>query len=117
MVASSGGVSGTASVTVTTVVADFSLSVSPASQSVRRGKSAVYSVTIARSNGFNGAVNLSLAGQPTGSTVTFTPNPATTSTTLTITTSSNATRKTYPLTITGVSGSLTHTAGASLALK
>jgi len=114
--ASSGSVSGTASVTVTGVLPDFSLSVSPTSRSVRRGNTATYTVTITRSNGFNGTVTLSLTGQPSGSTVTFTPNPATGNTsTLTVTTLPTTIRNnTYTLTITGVSGSLSHTTTASL---
>ncbi len=112
--ASSGSVSGTASVTVANATPDFSLSVSPASQSIRRGRTATYSVTITPSNGFSGGVSLSVTGQPAGSTVSFTPNPATNTSTLTVKTSSSAGRTTYALTIRGVSGGLTHTASASL---
>jgi len=111
--ATSGVVSGKASVTVTTAPADFSLSVSPASQTVRRGNTASYTVTVHPSNGFSGAVTLSLSGQPSGATVNFTPNPATSTSTLTIKTQSNTT-KTYTLTIQGVSGTLTHTTTATL---
>jgi len=112
--ASSGGVNGTASVTVASLPADFSLSVSPTSQSVRRGNTATFSVTIVPTNGFSGSVTLSLTGQPSGSTVTFTPNPASSTSTLTVKTLSTSTRKTYTLTIKGVNGSLNHTASASL---
>ena len=113
--ATGGGVSGTASVTVTAPVPDFSVAVSPSSQSVRRGSIATYTVTIGRLNGFAGSVTLSLTGAPSGSTVTFSPNPATgTSATLTITTSSATSRRTYTLTVKGVSGSLSHTATATL---
>jgi hypothetical protein len=104
--ATSGSVSGTASVTVTS---DFTISVSPASQSIRRGSTATYVVTITPIGGFTGAVTLSLAGQPSGSTVTFSPNPATATSTLTVATLSTTTRKTYTLTITAVSGTLAHT--------
>jgi hypothetical protein len=112
--AASGSLSGTASVTVTSVPPDFSLSVSPSSQSVRRGSTATFTVTITPLNGFNGQVTLSLSGQPSGSTVTFTPNPAASSSTLTIRTLSSTSRRTYTLTVRGVSGSLSHTAAASL---
>ena len=111
--ASSGSVSGTASVTVTSMPPDFSLSVSPTAQSVRRGGTATYTVTITPSNGFNGSVTLSLSGQPSGSTVTFTPNPATGMSTLTIRTRSATSRQTYTLTTKGVSGSLSHSTSAS----
>jgi hypothetical protein len=112
--ASSGSVNGTASVTVTTLVANFTLSVNPTSQSVRRGSTANYTVTVNKVNGFTGAVTLSLTGQPSGSTVTFTPNPATGTSTLTVKTLSSSTRTTYTLTIKGVSGSLSHTVTAAL---
>ena len=112
--AASGSVSGTASVTVTSTPPDFTVSVSPSSQSVRRGNTATYTVTITRLNGFTGSVTLSLTGQPSGSTVTFTPNPATTSATLTVRTTQNTSRRTYTLTIRGVSGSLSHTATVTL---
>jgi hypothetical protein len=112
--ATGGNVNGTASVIVTSVPADFSLSVAPTSQSVKRGNSATYSVTITPSNNFRGTVTLSLSGQPSGSTVTFTPNPASATSTLTVKTLSTTSRRTYKLTIRGVSGSLSHTTTASL---
>ncbi len=112
--AMSGGVTGTASVTVASLPADFSLSVSPTKQSLRRGATATYIVTIAPVNGFNGAVTLSISGQPAGSTVTFTPNPANGTTTLKIVTQSTTSRQTYSLTIKGVSGSLSHSTSVTL---
>jgi hypothetical protein len=112
--ASSGAVNGTASVTVTSVPPDFSISVSPASQSVSRGHTATYTVAVKPLNGFSGMVTFSLSGQPSGSTVTFTPNPAASTSTLTIKTLSSTTRKTYTLVIRGVSGSLSHTYSVTL---
>jgi hypothetical protein len=111
--AASGTVSGTASVTVTSVPPDFSLSVSPTSQSVRQGNAASYTVTITSLNGFIGSVTLNVTGQPSGSTATFTPNPATTTSTLNVQTVKGV-RGTFTLTITGVSGSLSHTTTATL---
>ena len=113
--AASGSISGTASMTVTSAPPDFALSVSPTSLSVARGNKATYTVTVAPLNGFAGSVTLSLAGQPAGSTVTFTPNPATGSSVLTVQTPANTSRKTYSLTITGANGSrATHSTVASL---
>jgi hypothetical protein len=113
--AASGTVSGTASVIVTSVPPDFSLSVSPTSQSVKRGQTASYNVTITPVNGFVGSVTLSLTGQPSGASVSFTPNPATTSSTLQVTPSATGPRGgSFTLTITGKSGSLTHTTTATL---
>jgi hypothetical protein len=111
--AASGGVSGTASVTVTGP--DFSLSAAPASQSVRQGSAASYTVTITPLSGFTGSVILSVTGLPSGYTATFTPSPATTSSTLKVQTVTGA-RNTanFTLTIQGVSGSLTHTKTVTL---
>jgi hypothetical protein len=113
--AASGGKTGTASVTVTGgATPDFSLSVSPASQTVQNGSTAQYTVTINSLNGFNNSVTLTLSGQPAGATVSFSPNPATNTSTLTIVTPSQNGRKSYSLTITGTSGSLTHSTTAQL---
>jgi hypothetical protein len=110
--AANSGVNGTASVTVTDL-ADFSLSVSPASQSVKQGSTATYIVTMTPRNSFTASVTLSVSGQPSGSTAKFTPNPATTTSTLTVQTVGGV-RGTFTLTITGVSGSLSHTTTALL---
>lgn len=112
--AASGSVSGSVSVTVTGVMADFSLSVSPASVSVRRGGTATYTVTLKPSNGFSGSVTLRLSGQPSGSTVTISPNPATSTWTLSVKISSSGPKGTFALTITGTSGTLAHAVTTSL---
>jgi subtilisin family serine protease len=103
-------------VTAPPVPPDFSLSISPASQSLPRGGgSTAYTVTITPTGGFTGSVSLSSSGQPAGSTTSFSPNPATgTSSTLTVTIPSGTHRGTYALTVTGTSGTLSRTATASL---
>ena len=68
-----------------------------------------YGVTISPTGGFTGQVTLSVSGLPTGANGSFTPNPAITSSTLAVTTSTSTPKGTYTLTITGVSGALTHT--------
>ena len=112
-VTAASGISGTASVTVTAPTPDFSVSVSPGSQSVRQGNAASYTVTITQLSGFAGSVTLSSSGQPSGSTVTFAPNPATTTSTMQVQTITGV-RGTFTLTITGTSGSLQHTTTAKL---
>jgi hypothetical protein len=115
--ATSGSVNGTASVTVTGLSPDFSLSLSPTSQSVKRGNIATYTVTITPANGFNGLVNLSVTGAPPGATSNFTPNPATTSSTLMVTTSARGPSSgDFTLTIRGISGGLNHTTTATLSV-
>src|SRR5207302_6322901 len=93
---------------------DFTLSDSPASQAVTPGGSTSYSVAINPTGGFAGQVTLSVSGLPSGGSGSFTPNPATPSSTLSVTTSTSTPAGSYTLTITGVSGSLTHTTAVSL---
>ena len=94
---------------------DFSLSATPSSQTVVQGAPTSYTVNITRTGGFTGAVTFSASGLPAGAAASFSPNPAAaTSSTMSVTTSSTTPAGTYPLTITGVSGSLTHTTSVTL---
>jgi hypothetical protein len=96
---------------------DFSISATPASQSVRRGSAANYTTTVTPLNGFTGTVNLSVTGCPPHSTCSFSPNPVGPpypASTLTVSTSRNTRTATYPLTITGTSGTLQHSTSVSL---
>jgi hypothetical protein len=96
---------------------DFSLSVAPASQSVAAGNGTSYAVTITPTGGFSGQVGLSVSGLPGGATGTFTPNPATGSSTLAVTTATTTPTGTYPLTITGANGNLSHSTPATLVVN
>jgi hypothetical protein len=51
----------------------ITIQVSPASQSVERGKSAVYTVTVSSANGFAGQVSLGTNGLKTGETASWQP--------------------------------------------
>jgi hypothetical protein len=93
---------------------DFRLSPSSASQSVVQGASTSYTVNITPSGGFTGSVNFSASGMPTGATVGFSPNPATGSSTMTVNTTATTSTGSFPLTITGTSGSLARTTSATL---
>ncbi|GEM_PF-1396404 len=104
------------STTVTLAVTDFSVSASPASQTVTAGNGTSYTATVGALNGFSGSVALGVSGLPSGASGSF--NPASVSgsgtSTLTVTTTTNTAPGTYSLTVTGASGSLTHTASLSL---
>jgi hypothetical protein len=113
--ATSGGVSGTATVTVTAPVADFSMTASPPSRSVKQGAAASYVVTITPIGAFSGSVALSVSGLPAGATASFTPNPATGSSTLKVQTAVGV-RGSFTLTITGASGSVQHSVRVSLSV-
>ena len=96
---------------------DFSLSATPASQTVTAGGGTTYSVSVASSGGFAGSVALSASGLPAGVTAGFSPASTTTTSTLTITTSAVVAAASYPFTITGKSGSLTHSTTATLVVQ
>ena len=94
---------------------DFSLSISPSTVTLHRsGGTATYTVTITRTGGFSSTVQLSVSGLPSGTTGSFSPNPATTSSALTLNVSSSTARGSYTFTVSGTSGTLTHTATATL---
>ncbi len=114
----SGSLFNTANVTlaVGATGSDFALSTSPTRQGVNAGQSAVYTVTITPSGGFSGSVTLSVAGIPAGSTATFSPQPATTSSTLTVATAASTPTGSYVFTLTGVSGTLSRQIGVVLVI-
>jgi len=97
---------------------DFSISASPTSVSVVQGSSGGSTVTTAVSGGFNNAVSLSASGQPSGVTVSFSPAsiaaPGSGSSAATFTVASSVATGTYPITITGTGGGVTHTTSVSL---
>ena len=111
-----GGITHTATValTVTAPTAGaFTISVSPTSGSLRQGQSGTASVTTAVSGGFDSAIALSATGEPTGVTITFTPAsiaaPGSGTSSMLLTVSRTAKTGTYPITITGTGGGITHT--------
>ena len=117
----SGSLSHTANVSLTVnppPPPDFSLSVSPASQTVTAGNGTTYTATVAPSNGFNGTVNLTVSGVPSGASCSA---PAISggsgSSTVSCATASTTPAATYTLTITGASGSLSHSKTVSLTVN
>jgi subtilase family serine protease len=93
------------------VTPDFSLSASPAYLTIRSGSSGTSTITITALNGFTGTVMLS-ASAPTGLAASLNPVSISTSgkSTLTITVQSNIRAGIYTVTVTGTSGTLSHTA-------
>ena len=96
---------------------NFALSASPAKLTIRRGSSGQTTITITPSNGFAATVNLSIGGLPNGVTAAFSPNPASSSSALKISVSPTAPRGSFNLTISGVSGNLTHTTTLTLSVR
>ncbi len=102
---------------------DFTISASPASQSVIQGGSTSYTATVTSVNSFSSATTLSVSGLPTGAAGSFSPNPVTppangsSTSTLTVTTSTTTPAGTYTLTITGTSGALSHATTVTLSVS
>jgi len=119
-----GGLTETTSVSLTVTSAPvpaFTLSALPTAVSVVAGSSGSSTITTAVSGGFNSAIALSSSGAPTGVTVGFSPTsiaaPGSGSSTVTFTVASGTTAGTYPITITGTGGGITHTASVSLTVS
>jgi hypothetical protein len=105
--ASYGGVTKTASLTVTAAAGpNYTLSASPTSLSIVQGTTGTSTITATPQNGFGGSVSLSASGLLSGVTASFSPNPATTTSTLTLAASSAATTGTVTVTITCTSSTL-----------
>src|SRR5215472_6490166 len=118
----SGATSHTASVTLVVnapVVGDFSISATPASQTVTAGNGTSYTATVAGSGGFSGVVSFSASGLPAGASASFNPTSVTGSgsSTMSVTTSTSTPAGTYTLTITGTSGSLVHSTTVTLVVN
>jgi hypothetical protein len=101
------------------VTGDFSISVTPSRQTIRRGSSGRFAVSIAALNGFTGTVNLSITGLPSRTSARFSQSPIAASGTsaLTVRAGEHAPRGTYTLTITGSSGSLSHSDTVALTIR
>ena len=100
-----------------TPAADFTISATPASQTVARGAAANYTIAIAPVGTFNGNVLLNVTGLPPKAGGSFTPNPATSSSTLTVTTSKKAGKGAFTLTVTGTSGGLSHATTVQIVIQ
>jgi hypothetical protein len=105
---------------------DFSITRTPASQTVDRGQTARYIVTVKRSNGFNGSVTLKASRLPSGASASWQLSDGTNSNVLppridrarlAIKTGSNTPIATSHPLITATSGSLSHTATVTLVVQ
>jgi subtilase family serine protease len=111
-----GGITHTATVSLTVTAATagaFTISVSPTSGYLYQGQSGYAVVTTKVSGGFDSAIALSATGIPSGVTGSFSPTsikaPGSGSSDFTLTVSRSAPTGTYPITITGTGGGVTHT--------
>jgi subtilase family serine protease len=116
-----GGITHTTTVALTVTApgsGSFTVSVSPSSGSLRRGQSGFAVVTTSVSGGFSSAISFSASGFPSGVTGSFSPAsiaaPGSGTSDFNLTVARNATRGTYPLTITATGGGKTQTTTLTL---
>jgi hypothetical protein len=110
----------TRKITVTPPTPDFSIAVGPSARQVVPGGAAAFTVTVTPVSGFTGSVSLSVgseSGFPSGfSSAGFSPASiiGSGSSTLTMDTTTSTVPWALSLTITGTSGTLTHTSSTTL---
>jgi hypothetical protein len=121
--AGTGALSNERSATPSAPVPDFTLSATPASQTITRGGSTTYTVTVTAVNGFSGTVNLASSASPSanGVTLSFGASSLTlgssASSTLSVGTARKTIKRTYTITITATaSGGIVHTTTVTLVL-
>ncbi len=95
----------------------FTLTANPTSLTISRGGKGSTLITINPANGFNSSVSFSVSGLPRRTSVSWSANPSTTSTTMTITVGNNAPTGSYSLTVKGTGGGWTASTGVSLTIK
>jgi uncharacterized membrane protein len=117
----SGSLSHTANVTLvvqSATVPAFSITSSPASQTIAQGASTSFSTTVTRTGGFSGAVSLAVSGLPSGATATWNPSSTVASSgsgaTLSVDTQPTVATGSYALTITGTGSTGTQSSSVTL---
>ena len=97
---------------------NFTISAVPSSLSVVQGNQGTAAITTTINTGFKSAISLSASGMPTGTTVSFNPNPIAApgagNSSMTITVGSSTPAGTYPITVTGNGGGIQHNTAVTL---
>lgn len=110
-------------IALTQAVTDFSISASPSSQTISRGKSGTYTLTLSPVKGFTGNVSLPCSGAPADVTCSVSPTQVTLNgtgtvqATVTIVTNHHANTGTSPLTFSAVSGTAAPSTGVALTIN
>ncbi|MEU5691750.1 M4 family metallopeptidase [Actinosynnema sp. NPDC020468] len=89
---------------------DFSLALNPSSGTVQQGGNATAQVNTTTTTGTAQSVTLTVSGQPSGVTASVSPGTVTSgsSATLSVSASSSAAPGTYPITVKGTAGTVSH---------
>jgi hypothetical protein len=113
----SGSLTATTTLSLTVnALGGFSLTAAPTSLTIVKGNSGTSIITVDPTGGFDQNVTLTASGMPTGVTASFSPNPATSASTLTLAVSDAAAVAKSTITVTGTYGSLSHTAKIKLSV-
>jgi hypothetical protein len=119
-----GNFTGSTSSSLTQVVQDFSITATPAAQTISSGHQAIYSVTVTPIGGLTGTVALSCSGVPVNSTCSVSPSTdtlqgAAVTSTVTLFANKNVNHGTFTLTLSGtfVGGNLTRSTTVQLTVK
>jgi Domain of unknown function (DUF1929) len=118
--ASGGGLTHTLSVKLAvSMKGNFTIAVAPASQTVSRGSSTTFTVTVTAGNGFAGTVNLAPAGTTANITANLNPSsiPQSGTSTFTVNVGSLAKTGNHNLSVKGTYGTVSKSAGVSLVVR
>jgi hypothetical protein len=99
------------------IVSGFRLAISPNSQSIAIGGTTAFSITVLSFGSFASSVNLSVTGLPSHASANFTPDPTSSTSTLSIKANKNVMSGTYTLTVSGKAGKSTNSAQALLTIQ
>ncbi|HVH14374.1 MAG TPA: ATPase domain-containing protein [Candidatus Angelobacter sp.] len=112
------GASGTLShsTSVTIIVKDFSVSASPTTVTVLAGATGTSTITVSPVDGFTGTVTLTASVSPSGLTCALSPSSITLGASQPSTLSCSGSAGTYTVTVTGTSGSLSHSTTVTYAV-
>jgi pseudomonalisin len=101
-------------------VPDISLAVAPTSFAISQGATGTAAVVVTTLGNLNSGISFTVSGLPLGVAATLTPTtivaPGSGSSVMTITVGSSAVAGTYPLMVTGVSGTITHSSAVNLTI-
>lgn len=92
----------------------FAMTVSPSSRTLSQGSATSFNISVNPKDGFNGSVQLSVTGLPSGVAGTFSPSTTTSSSVLTLAASNTASFGYWTLQVTGTSGALTRSTTVSI---
>jgi hypothetical protein len=113
----SGSLSITSTISLTVALPpSYTLSASPASLTVAPWNTGVSTISANPLNGFNGSISVSFSGVPAGVSASFSPANQAWAITLNLAVGASAAPGTYPVTITGTSGSLSQTTTVTLTI-